>query len=95
MDIHQRSALASNQSYDQLVFVCCCLKTNSYACNCNSLLKLMRFTLAGLGTICYNVSFGHQTVGTMQGGITAPYNISEGKHGPDHLLVLVHGIFAR
>ncbi|KAI0492061.1 hypothetical protein KFK09_026326 [Dendrobium nobile] len=53
-----------------------------------------RGKLVGLGTIGYNVSFGYQTMGTTQGGITVPYNISQVKHEPDHLLVLVHGIFA-
>ncbi|KAK8936025.1 hypothetical protein KSP39_PZI013730 [Platanthera zijinensis] len=33
-------------------------------------------------------------MGTSQGGTTTPYNLSALKHGPDHLLVLVHGILA-
>lgn len=33
-------------------------------------------------------------MGTSQAGTTTPYNLSKAKHGPDHLLVLVHGILA-
>ncbi|KAK8956346.1 hypothetical protein KSP40_PGU017744 [Platanthera guangdongensis] len=53
-----------------------------------------RCNSSGLGTISYNVSFWYQTMGTSQGGTTTPHNLSALKHGPDHLLVLVHGILA-
>ncbi|XP_020593444.1 putative lipase YDR444W, partial [Phalaenopsis equestris] len=65
-----------------------------YCSDCFGTPSRPRENFAGLGIISYDLSLGYHTIGTMEGGTTTPYNISKVKHGPDHLLVLVHGIFA-
>ncbi|KAJ8616473.1 hypothetical protein MRB53_035845 [Persea americana] len=51
-------------------------------------------SISGLSTSWKNTNFRLQAMSTTQGNVATLNGISKTKHGPDHLLVLVHGIMA-
>ncbi|RWR96339.1 putative lipase isoform X1 [Cinnamomum micranthum f. kanehirae] len=51
-------------------------------------------SISGLSSSWKNTNFRVQAMSTTRGNVATPNGISKTKHGPDHLLVLVHGILA-
>ncbi|XP_077251130.1 hydrolase-like protein family isoform X3 [Tasmannia lanceolata] len=75
------------------------LSSSSSSSSCSSFDRQAGFgsnlcNISGVNSSWKNTSFKAQSMNTAQGNVVAPKVISKFKHEPDHLLVLVHGIFA-